>query len=94
MRKTLLTAVGVLILWQIICSLHLVNLMFLSSPYETMKEFIRLATERVIFFDLRDSLCRVFSGVTLSILIGVPIGLTLGYYKNIYAYIPRFPLQK
>jgi NitT/TauT family transport system permease protein len=65
----------------------LINPLFLSSPLETAKEGIRLFAEGKIFIDLGYSLCRVLYGFLLAFVIGVPLGLILGYYGKIYSYV-------
>ncbi|WP_165792195.1 ABC transporter permease [Desulfocucumis palustris] len=73
--------------WQIICWLQLINPMFLPTPYETFKEIIYLVCKDIILLDAAYSLKRVLTGGAVSFLIGVPAGLLLGYYENLYNYV-------
>lgn len=87
MKKHILTYLIAIALWQIICSLHLANPLFLPTPLETVKEFVYLLGKKTILLDLIYSLQRILYGVVLSFIIGIPVGLILGYYENIYRYI-------
>src|SRR5262249_52372123 len=50
------------------------------EPIDVEKGMTELARQGVLFNYIRDSLSRVAVGYSLSILIGVPLGLTLGWY--------------
>lgn len=52
----------------------------LPSPIEVEKGFVELLHEHVLWADIQDSLRRVAEGFGLAALLGIPLGLTLGWY--------------
>jgi len=86
-KKNIAPFLGLILLWQVISMSGLVNPMFLSSPLETAKEGAKLFSQGRIFIDLGYSLFRILYGFMLAFLIGVPLGLILGYYGRIYSYL-------
>ena len=86
MKKTLITFVLLLTLWQIIASLGVINPMFLASPIEMIKSGYIMITQNSILFDFLYSFKRILFGTVLAILVGIPIGLLIGFNKKIYKY--------
>jgi len=87
LKKNIIAFLSLVFLWQLISSSGLINPMFLPTPLETIKEGLRLFSEKKIFADLAFSFFRIIYGVVLAVLIGIPCGLFLGYYGEIYSYI-------
>ncbi|SPF45258.1 putative ABC transporter permease protein BAB2_1148 [Candidatus Desulfosporosinus infrequens] len=86
-RKSILSFAFLSFGWYVVASLHLVNPMFLPTPFETLKEGARLIAEKKIFIDLIYSFRRIFYGVSLALIMGIPVGLGLGYYEKVYRYL-------
>lgn len=87
MRKQIITFMFASILWYITAMLHLVNPMFLPTPYETLSEGVKLIAEKRILLDIMYSFLRISYGLTLSLLVGIPAGLLLGYLERVYKYM-------
>ena len=87
MRKHIVALILLVTIWQILSNFHLVNPMFVPTPFETLEEGARLIAEKKIFIDIVYSFRRIFYGVLLAILIGIPAGLVFGYYGRIYQYL-------
>ncbi|MDR3602309.1 MAG: ABC transporter permease [Desulfosporosinus sp.] len=85
-RKSILSFALLIFGWYAVASLHLVNPMFLPTPFETIQEGARLIAEKKIFIDLIYSFRRVVYGVSLALIMGIPVGLGLGYYEKVYQY--------
>lgn len=86
MRKNSLAFLVLIFVWQVVASTHLVNPMFLPTPSETIKEGAKLIAERKVLIDLMYSFRRIFYGVSLALVMGIPVGLGLGYYEKVYQY--------
>jgi len=54
------------------------------SPLDVQKGFVELIHKRVLWRDILDSMRRVSIGFGLAALMGIPLGLTLGWYPAFY----------
>lgn len=69
---------AVLIIWQLLSGTGFVNPLFLPTPIATWNALLKMSEEGILWNDAFHSLVRVFKGVGISILIGVPAGFVLG----------------
>ena len=99
-QKTLLGAGGLLsllIIWQL-SSYWLSQRISLAStlaPLPTLDSFIWLISSGEIFPHLFASLQRIFVGLSFSLIIGVPVGLLLGFFKKLEIWCtPAFQLLR
>ena len=99
-QKTLLSAGGLLsllIIWQL-SSYWLSQRISLAStlaPLPTLDSFIWLISSGEIFPHLFASLQRIFVGLSFSLIVGVPIGLLLGFFKKLEIWCtPAFQLLR
>lgn len=84
MKKRFLGPAGLLALWFVLTSFHLINPLFLPSPIEVFKKLYQLFISKEIFIDIGLTLYRLIFGFSLGVIIGIPIGIIMGYYKQIY----------
>ncbi|MBI2148353.1 ABC transporter permease subunit [Candidatus Woesearchaeota archaeon] len=85
MRKLYRIIFGIIILifiWEIIVLLS--GSIFLPSSFEIGKGFVKLLDNIYFYSDIGATLIRMFLGLIISILIGIPLGLFFGYYGRIY----------
>lgn len=78
---------GFLILWQVIVAAGIVDSQYLSTPIQTFSLFITKLTNpdpdgAVIGVNILSSLTVALSGFGLAIVIGVPLGLLMGWYRG------------
>ena len=99
-QKILLSAGGLLsllIIWQL-SSYWLSQRISLAStlaPLPTLDSFIWLISSGEIFPHLFASLQRIFVGLSFSLIVGVPIGLLLGFFKKLEIWCtPAFQLLR
>lgn len=99
-QKTLLGAGGLLsllIIWQL-SSYWLSQRISLAStlaPLPTLDSFIWLISSSEIFPHLFASLQRIFVGLSFSLIIGVPVGLLLGFSQKLEMWCtPAFQLLR
>jgi ABC-type nitrate/sulfonate/bicarbonate transport system permease component len=82
-RKWLLRAVSViavLVGWQLVGSS--INPIFLSTPVAIAKAFVQVAVDGELVKALGISIGVVLAGFTLATLVGVPIGLLMGWFRT------------
>lgn len=77
--------VVIIIFWFIITNLNLISPLFLSTPQDVFLEIIRLFSSGEIIPDILFTLYRTFLGFIIACLIGIPIGLLMGYSNKIYS---------
>jgi len=74
----------VLALWQLAATLGIFNAVYFASPLETVLEGTKILRQGDFYKDIFFTLGRVLASVSLSTLIGVPLGIALGYYARLY----------
>jgi len=80
--RTLAGGITVLALWLVVSAFSLVNTLFLATPWDVGVHLVRLARSGRLFLDLAYTIGRALSGFCLSVIIGVPMGLLLGWSKH------------
>ncbi len=89
---------GFLIIWQLIVMFEVVDTKYLTSPIEVANLFlVKLTDSRpegaTLLAHISSSLTIVLSGFGLAVLIGVPLGLFMGWYKRFDSFIrPLFEI--
>jgi NitT/TauT family transport system permease protein len=72
-----------LVTWELVGNVfQLVNPMFMSAPSLIMKAAYQLFTSGEIWNDLRVSGIEFFWGYVLSVAVGIPFGIAVGWYKR------------
>jgi ABC-type nitrate/sulfonate/bicarbonate transport system permease component len=75
--------VSLILIWWLVADLGLVNEAFLPSPWSTAKAFIGLFADGSFIRDGWASIRRVLFAVSLSALIGIPIGVLMGAFGSV-----------
>lgn len=86
-KNTVIGIVGMVAIWQIIAWLKIFNPIYFASPYEVITETIKMLQEGSVFLDLTHTIYRIALSVIMSSLIGIPLGVILGYFAHIYEYV-------
>jgi ABC-type nitrate/sulfonate/bicarbonate transport system permease component len=87
-----------LLIWEVICRFEIVSPHVLAPPSEIISMFIyKLSNENpdgaTLFEHIKSSLTLALSGFSLAIVIGIPLGLIMGWYKLIDGLVrPLFDL--
>lgn len=81
-----------LIIWQVLVSYQLVNSRYLSAPLQIINLFLSKLTNpnpdgAVIGVNILSSLRIAMSGFLLAIVIGVPLGMLMGWYKGLDKFV-------
>jgi len=80
----ILIPVLLLCIWQIISYFKLVSPLFLASPYDVFVHLISSFEDGTIWTDIGHTLYRVVIGFGIAAIIGVPLGLLMGYSSRVY----------
>ena len=72
-----------LCLWQVISSLKLISPLFVASPYDVLVHLLNSFANGSMLGDICFTLYRVLVGFGLAVVIGVPLGLVMGYSSKI-----------
>ena len=75
----------ILLVWFILVTFKIVSPLFLPSPQEVFFEIISLFSSGEILYDIGYTLYRAILGFIIACIIGIPIGLLMGYSDKIYS---------
>ncbi len=73
-----------LLVWQVVCSLKLVDPFFLPSPFITLKMLGTILMSHAGLLDVWATLQRVVAAFAIAVCLGVPLGLVLGMSEKVY----------
>ena len=79
-----------LAVWEFAVALAWVNPLFTSSPSRIIRTGYQLFTDGTIFHDLQVSGLEFLLGYGLAVLIGVPLGILMGWYSRLNAVLDPF----
>ena len=77
--------VAILVIWFSVSNLELISPLFLPTPQVVFLEIIQLFATAEILPDITFTLYRTFLGFIIACLIGIPLGLLMGYSNKIYS---------
>jgi acyl-CoA synthetase (AMP-forming)/AMP-acid ligase II/ABC-type nitrate/sulfonate/bicarbonate transport system permease component len=83
-RDAFIGPVALLLLWQLISTLQWVNPFFLPSPWTVGVELKELLVSRDAYLHLGKTLYRMFSGYLFAVVLGIPLGIMVGYWEKAY----------
>jgi NitT/TauT family transport system permease protein len=72
-----------LVLWEVAPRVGLVNRTFLIPFSEAVRSIVELAKDGQLWDNTRVSLTRALSGFAIAILVAVPLGLLIGWYRRL-----------
>lgn len=87
LKITLSSFIVFILVWQLLFILKIVNNVFLPSPLEVLKYTINDIYTGNIWPNLYISCYRIFMGFIYAAIIGVPIGILVGCFSSVEAYI-------
>lgn len=84
---SILSFVLLLCLWSFVTRVGLVSALFLPTPAEVLHTGVLLFTEFGFIHDVGATVYRVFAGFFLAAIIAVPLGLLMGTFKIVEAFV-------
>ena len=76
--------------WEAVVRLGLVNPLFTSSPSRIVSTFAQLVHEGRLWKDIRVSGAEFLLGFAFAVAVGIPVGLGMGWYRDISAILQPF----
>jgi len=70
--------------WYLIYIIGIFNPLMFPNPFLILSEFFELFLRKKVLIDIFQTLWRVLSSLIIGALIGIPLGLFLGSFKNLY----------
>jgi len=77
---------AILVLWYAVRASGLVNPALVPAPHAVLERFVELARGR-LGLDVWMSTQRVFIGVFLGVLVAVPVGFAIGWYRSVRTFV-------
>lgn len=77
---------AIVALWYAVRASGLVNPALVPAPHAVAAKFVELLRERLAL-DIWMSTQRVFVGVTLGVLLAVPVGFAIGWYRTVRSFV-------
>ena len=93
LRARLISTTAVVVFlaaWEGVVRFGVVNPLFTSSPSRIVATFLRMLQEGVLAKDIRVSGTEFLIGYSLAILVGVVVGVAMGWYRDISAALQPF----
>ena len=75
---------SIVVLWFVLTQFKIVSPIFLPKPYEVVISFYKTIIDGTLPIDIWYTLYRVFFGFSIATIIGVPVGLLMGYSRRVY----------
>jgi NitT/TauT family transport system permease protein len=82
--------ISIIVIWYVLTQFKIISPIFLPKPQEVLISFWNAIIDKTLFIDSWQTLYRVFFGFLIAVIIGVPIGLLMGYFKRVYRLLEFF----
>jgi NitT/TauT family transport system permease protein len=82
-----LAIIAALLFWQAMATLVVKNPFILPSPVDVINAFIDLLRSNTLLKDIGISLLHFGIGLGSALIIGIPIGMVMGYYRGVDAFL-------
>ncbi len=78
---------AIIAIWWGVWGAGLVDPGLLPSPWEVFRQFFTMMTEKQLWYDILLSSRRVLIGVICGLVIAIPVGFVLGWYKAVRRFV-------
>ncbi len=76
-----------LVIWQIVAAVIIRYPFILPAPTDVLAAFISLLQDGDVFLDIETSLIHFAIGIGLALLVGIPIGIIMGWSRRIESFV-------
>jgi acyl-CoA synthetase (AMP-forming)/AMP-acid ligase II/ABC-type nitrate/sulfonate/bicarbonate transport system permease component len=83
-REAFIGPLGLILIWSMVSAFQWVNPFFLPPPWNVFVKLEELLLSGPIYADIGKTVYRMFSGYFLAILLGIPLGIMVGYWEKAY----------
>jgi NitT/TauT family transport system permease protein len=81
-KKMILIVIVIIFVWEIVTSLNLVSSLFFASPASISYNLIELFAQDTVLLDLFATFWRTVAAFIISVIIGTPLGVSIGYFNK------------
>ncbi len=78
-----LSLIIVIMIWQLVADGIVQNNFLLPSFYDVITSFFALVKNGLVFMDIFISLLHFSLGITAALIIGIPLGISMGWFKKV-----------
>ncbi len=78
-----LSLIIVVLIWQLVADRIVQNNFLLPSFYDVITSFFALVKNGLVFMDIFISLLHFSFGITAALIIGIPLGISMGWFKKV-----------
>ncbi len=78
-----LSLIIVVMIWQLVADRIVHNSFLLPSFYDVITSFFALVKNGLVFMDIFVSLLHFSLGITAALIIGIPLGISMGWFKKV-----------
>ena len=83
-REAFIGPVALVLVWYLISTFQWVNPFFLPSPWTVLLKLKELLLSGSVYTHIGKTVYRMFSGYLFAILLGIPLGIMVGYWEKVY----------
>lgn len=83
-REAFIGPLALILIWYLVSTFQWVNPFFLPSPWSVLVKLKELLLSGTVFPHIAKTVYRMFSGYFFAILLGVPLGIIVGYWEKVY----------
>lgn len=83
-REALIGPLALILVWYVISTFQWVNPFFLPSPWAVLLKLKELLLSGLIYTHIGKTAYRMFTGYFLAVLLGIPLGIMVGYWEKVY----------
>jgi acyl-CoA synthetase (AMP-forming)/AMP-acid ligase II/ABC-type nitrate/sulfonate/bicarbonate transport system permease component len=83
-REAFIGPLALILIWYVISEFKWVNPFFLPSPWNVLLKLKELLLSGTVYTHIGKTIYRMFIGYFLAILLGIPLGIIVGYWEKAY----------
>jgi NitT/TauT family transport system permease protein len=83
-REAFIGPLSLILIWYVVSTFQWVNPFFLPTPWNVFLKLKELLLSSGAYTHIGKTIYRMFTGYFLAILLGIPLGIMVGYWEKVY----------
>ncbi len=83
-REAFIGPLALILIWYVLSAFQWVNPFFLPTPWNVFLKLKELLLSSGVYTHIGKTVYRMFAGYFLAILLGIPLGIVVGYWEKVY----------